>query len=171
MDPGLHTGELDILVGSRPAGFITPAISSEILLRDQIGIVVRRGHPLLAKRKLALKDLTDFQWILPSESHTFTKSCLACFSSAGLRGPSPAVVATSAPFIDAIVSATDFLTFMSVDLVTGTQRAETMTQLKMPGGVWDREIFLFSRNGKVLPPAPAALVDELRSAAGQGGRL
>jgi DNA-binding transcriptional LysR family regulator len=166
--PGLQRGDLDMVLGSRPSSFSDPAVACVPLFRDEIGIVVRRGNPLLRRRRLQLADIALQPWVLPSADHTFTKSCVACFAAAGLMGPVPAVVATSVPFIDNIVAHTDFLTFMPLSLAAAKSRAELMRPLQVAGGTWAREVFLFTRSGVTPSPATAALLEELWARVRQG---
>jgi len=85
--PALRDGELDILAGSRPAAGWPEEIVCTPWFKDEIGIVVRVGHPLQRRRGLTLESLRDSRWVLPPRQHTFTRSCVACFQSAGIAPP------------------------------------------------------------------------------------
>lgn len=163
--PDLLRGDLDLVVGARPANHVDARVAYRPLFRDAIGIVVRKGHPLLRQRRLALADVEDARWILPSPDHTFTKSCLACFGAAGLMGPTPTVVSGSVAFIDTVVRETDFLSFMPLTLVTTPDRRGALAQLKVPGSTWQREAILFQRAGVPSTPAAVELIAALERVA------
>lgn len=160
--PALQAGEIDLVLGPATVAPLEPRLSSTRLFRDEIGIVARRQHPLRRRRGIALRDLVNEHWVLPSPGHTFTKNCAACFSAAGLAVPSPNIVANSLTFIDRIIADTEYLTFMPLSLVATWPRREAMGALKVPGGTWAREVHLFRRSYGTSSPAATALAEELQ---------
>jgi hypothetical protein len=59
-----------------------------------------------------MSGLAKERWILSNADHVFAKTCVACFTAAGVAAPSPSVVATSITFIDQTVFGTDYLTLL-----------------------------------------------------------
>lgn len=163
--PDLLRGGLDLVLGVPPANYADPRVAYRPLFRDEIGVVVRKGHPLLRRRNLSLADIEGARWILPSPDHTFTKSCLTCFAAAGLMVPAPAVVSGSVAFTASVVRDTDFLTFMPLPLLQSAAHRSALVQLRVPGSTWRREAILFQRAGSALTPAAAKLVAALERAA------
>ncbi|MGE4338975.1 MAG: LysR family transcriptional regulator [Pigmentiphaga sp.] len=158
--PALRDGELDILAGSRPAAGWPEEIVCTPWFKDEIGIVVRVGHPLQRRRGLTLESLRGSRWVLPPRQHTFTRGCTACFQSAGIAPPAATIVTTSATFIDHTVANSDALTFMPLDLIRAPSR-QRMAQLRVPGSTWSREVCLFHRANTVQTPIIRALMHEL----------
>jgi DNA-binding transcriptional LysR family regulator len=162
--PDMLRGDLDLVIGVRPANYVDARVAYRPLFRDEIGVVVRKGHPLLRRRNLSLADIEGARWILPSPDHTFTKSCLACFAAAGLMGPTPAVVSGSLAFTAHVVRDTDFLTYMPLPLVQSAGHPGALAHLRVPNSTWRREAILFQRAGSALSPAAAELVAALQRA-------
>lgn len=163
--PDMLRGDVDLVIGVRPANYVDTRVAYRPLFRDEIGVVVRKGHPLLRRRNLSLADIERARWILPSPDHTFTKSCLACFAAAGLMGPTPAVVSASVAFIATVVRDTDFLTYMPLPLIQSAAYRSVLAQLRVPDSTWRREAILFQRAGSALSPATAEMIAALERAA------
>lgn len=167
--PALQRGDLDLLIGSRPETFVDPAIACTDLFHDDIGIVVRKGHPLLRRQQLRLQDLRDQAWVLPGPLHAFTKSCIACFARQGLTAPPATVVSTSRGFIDSIVLNADFLTFMPLSFVATSMNRRGFATLDVPGSTWARTVVLFRRPEAPELPAISALQEALQSVVASDG--
>lgn len=61
---GLATGAHDLLV-VRSVETLPPGLVFEPLYADALGTLVRRGHPLLRRRRLTLDDLLGYRWLVP----------------------------------------------------------------------------------------------------------
>lgn len=61
----LLQGSLDLVIGALRHPAPTSEISQQPLFDDQLGVVVRSGHPLLAKENLQVTDLANLEWIVP----------------------------------------------------------------------------------------------------------
>ena len=85
----LRRGDIDFSLNALPSSLpdelqVTPLIS------DDLCLVVREGHPLLAKRRLRLADLAGAAWMLPGPEVAARRSVEARLVAAGL--PPPRVV-------------------------------------------------------------------------------
>ncbi len=82
----LRNGDIDLAYGMlrAPSGYND--IVEEILFHDPYVIVVRRGHPLSnANKKLTLRDLMAYEWIMPAAGGLRSQSFDQLF--AGVRKP------------------------------------------------------------------------------------
>lgn len=62
---GLLRGEVDCIVGALRDPAPTPAIVQEALFADRLALVVRPGHPLVARQPLRRDDLSGQSWAVP----------------------------------------------------------------------------------------------------------
>ncbi len=63
---GLLCGDIDIIIG----GLNHPAlggVAQEHLFEDILSVVVRKGHPLLARKPLFLAELAAVEWVVPRQ--------------------------------------------------------------------------------------------------------
>jgi LysR family transcriptional regulator of gallate degradation len=71
---GLLCGDIDLIVGG--LNYQLPReVVQEPLFQDSLSVVVRKGHPLLAKRNLTLSDLRGVEWVVPRPG-TPARMCL-----------------------------------------------------------------------------------------------
>src|SRR5215471_18504706 len=66
----LRSGEIDVMIG--PTGLVTdpPDIEREVLLRDTFTVTMRSKHPLARRKSLALSQLRNAHWVMPSTLST-----------------------------------------------------------------------------------------------------
>lgn len=63
--PKLRLGELDVFVGRLEPGYAAPDLETEALYDEPMAVVVRPGHPLLAKRRPGWADLARVPCVMP----------------------------------------------------------------------------------------------------------
>lgn len=73
----LHA-QIDMIVGALRQPLPSPDIQQEVLFDDPLYIVVRPGHPLLAKRRASARQLSKLDWIAPRE-HTPAREAFSQF--------------------------------------------------------------------------------------------
>ena len=71
-----------------PIGVYPPVdgIEEQRLAVDPFTIVVRKGHALAKRRSVSLRQMTNVEWVLPSDHSAFHKQLEALFVVAGLAG-------------------------------------------------------------------------------------
>lgn len=87
---GLRRGEIDLLIGALRQPAPVPEVVEEALFEDDLMLVVRPGHPLLASEPDA-RALASYPWILPREdtpSRLHFETALERLGGAGLARPS-----------------------------------------------------------------------------------
>jgi LysR family transcriptional regulator of gallate degradation len=63
----LRFGRLDIIVGALREPRLAGNVVEQELFSDPYVIVVRRGHPLTTRRRVAVKDLAAHGWVVPQQ--------------------------------------------------------------------------------------------------------
>ncbi|KQQ40520.1 LysR family transcriptional regulator [Duganella sp. Leaf126] len=110
----LQRGRLDFMIGRIPERQSAEGFSYEELGDEPACAVVRPGHPLLAQRKLQLRDISTQPWILPPQGSILRSRCELMFRRAGLDVPVNVIDTTAMLMIKPLLQQTDALNVMPV---------------------------------------------------------
>ncbi|MFC4277972.1 LysR family transcriptional regulator [Achromobacter aloeverae] len=89
LDAQLNDGEIDVFMGRRPPGLL-PGDGHyviENMYEEKTVVIAARGHPLAARRKASLEELTAYPWILPRQQSYSRNIWGEVFVRAGLAPP------------------------------------------------------------------------------------
>lgn len=129
------------------------------LFSDALRVVVRPGHPLLAKRRLSLADLAGQEWILPGPGVMARRQVEARFLEAGLPPPVAAVeVGISTSQLIGLVHRSDLLSLLS-DEMRATGLGADLVPLALPEAVWNRPVGVMTRPQGNLPPLAQRFIE------------
>lgn len=161
--PAVRRGEIEFAVSSVPAISADPDIEHELLHGDLGVAAARAGHPLTKKKRLRLTDLLDYGWVLARRDEIERRVLDDAFLTEGIPPPRPTIETTSTTLMKAMVSNSDFLSFMPSELIQWDLDAGRIAKLEVdiPGAV--RHVGITRRRGDVLSPVAEALVDALRT--------
>jgi DNA-binding transcriptional LysR family regulator len=105
----LLAGTLDFYLGRIPDGLNSRMFTTKIIGEEPISIIVRRDHPLTAKKGLTLKDLADYEWVMQHEGSLLRRTVEAYLIRNGVPLPER-VLSTSSTLLTLVaVSQTDAL--------------------------------------------------------------
>lgn len=162
---GLLNGSLDLMVG--PIG-VYPAvdgIEEQRLTVDPFTIVVRKGHILSKRRSVSLRQMTDVEWVLPSDHSAFHKQLESLFVVAGLGWPGNAIMTNSMMAMKSIAMYSDCVALMPKQLVELERKAGMLVTIRLVEGNISRALGI-SWARKPEPNSPAeAFVRILRDCA------
>jgi DNA-binding transcriptional LysR family regulator len=147
---GLVNGRLDMAVSPTYRENVV-AIHSTVLSRDTLDVVVRRGHPLSARTKVTLRDVSRYPWIAPTMNSSAGSSFLRLFATAGVTTPA---VAMEVEYVSQgalmVVATTDFISFAPSSMPRRQRDARLVVlPLRLP---LDRKIALLTRSGSTWTP-------------------
>lgn len=118
----LERNEVDCIIGRMPAGSAGQLSSKNYFYRPlyefRTCLVARPAHPLARKRKLALRDLAQYEWIL-SRSAVIPQSA---FAAEGLPPPKVRISTASFIFCLRLLSIGDFISTAPCDAAVDAQR-------------------------------------------------
>lgn len=161
----LRSGVIDMVFGAlRPDDFCQGLIL-ESLFEDRLGVIVRRGHPLASRKRLALADLLGEKWILPIPSAPGRRLIDASFQELGLAPPSPSVETGDLAIMRQLLNTSDLLTAISPRQFMFEIQSGSLVKLPVLLGRTSRQIGLTLRNGALLSPAARAVIDSIRATA------
>ncbi len=158
----LRAGEIDFIVGAlRPPEHCQNLIR-EPLLSDTMAIVMRAQHPLLARRRVALRDLMDAPWVLPHLGTPTRTLFEAAWSAHGLPCPSVALETTDLSIIREVLLESDMLTAISPHQFHREIRAGLLLRLPLALPQTRRQIGILRRPDDRPSPGAHLLLDEIR---------
>lgn len=161
----LRRGDIDLSINALPAE-LPEDLAAQPLMADDLCLVVRDGHPLLARRRLRLADLAQAQWMLPGLAVAARRGVEGRLAEAGL--PPPRVVVevnhTAGQLMD-LVRRSDLVSLMSESMLA-TRAGAGLAALPLAEARLRRQIGVVTRAGARLPPLAARMVELLREVRG-----
>jgi DNA-binding transcriptional LysR family regulator len=108
----LQRGNLDFMIGRILERDGTSGLIYEELTEEPACAVARPGHPLMARDKLRLSDISNQPWILPPPGSILRHRFDMMFRRASLEPPSNVVDTTAMLLVAPLLQQTDFLHVM-----------------------------------------------------------
>jgi DNA-binding transcriptional LysR family regulator len=160
--PGLLAGEIDLIVGRlNPIGGLT-GLRQVSLYTDPIRLVVRPGHPALARPGLRLADLMDYPWVLPLERTVLHTELAELFAEAGLGLPADVVECTFSLTVRTLLRETDAIAALP-ELVATTD--DSLAMLPVSLEPVRRHVGVTLPAARPLTPSARLMLDHLQSQA------
>lgn len=129
--PALRRHELDCVIGRLHGQALGPEFQSEALYEEPVLAVVRRGHPLLKKKRLTLADAAAYPWILPLPGMPMRVRLEAEFAAANTRLPVEQVESVSLMINETLLLASDMVSVVSQQLAQHYEQAGTLAALRL----------------------------------------
>jgi DNA-binding transcriptional LysR family regulator len=102
------------MLGRLPTGSIDPLVKRGFFYQPlydfDMCVLAAAAHPLAGKRKVTLRDLANFPWIMPREGANSRYTLSSAFAAAGLPEPNIRLETTSFVVSLQLLSVTDWLT-------------------------------------------------------------
>lgn len=153
---GLLKGSLDVMVGPIGVYAPVPGISEQCLMLDPFGLVVRSRHVLANRRSVSLRQIGDFEWVLPSDQSAFHKQLEALFVVAGISWPTRAIATNSVIAMKALVTQSDCIAIMPRQLVAIEQKAGLLHPIRLIEAGASRALGIsWAQERKLTGPAEA----------------
>ena len=117
IERGLRGRKLDLVVGQRPVPSTDDDVELTVLYHNRLWVAAGATNPWSRKRKIALSDLVDERWCLPTPGHPVERLIINAFLALGLKQPNSVVTVSSATFASRLVASGQYLgVFGSVPL-------------------------------------------------------
>jgi len=157
----LRRGDLDVVFGALPQQRSDEFVT-EVLYVDPVTVVTRRDHPLARKRKVQLKDLLPFPWVLFGPRVYGQDRFNAPFVEAGLVTPTVQVESNSAAFNKYLVMNGDYLSYLPFELIEDELRSGAIAALDVDGVNWPRNVGITYRRRGSMSQAATTFIEEVR---------
>ena len=110
----LQTNQLDCLIGRLPAASADSLTNQgfvfQPLYQTDMCVIAAASHPLASRRKLTLRDLAAFPWVVSREGTNNRHTLMAAFAADGLPPPTIRIETTSFPYSIQMLPVGDLLT-------------------------------------------------------------
>ncbi|MEP6940407.1 MAG: LysR family transcriptional regulator [Rudaea sp.] len=161
----LLDGQLDIVVGRIMDPEVAGDLAFEPLADEPHSVIVRVGHPLTRRRRIAHADLVGYGWIVPPAASVLRARLDAAFLEHGLQPPQNIVETSSLPVITNLLRASDLLTALPIEAVSAYLQSKQLAVLPIALGVRMQEFGIIRRRDQMLTPAAERVLEALRAAA------
>jgi LysR family transcriptional regulator, regulator for genes of the gallate degradation pathway len=158
----LQSGEADFLIGALRDEQIAGNVKQEHLFDDPLSIAVRKRHPLTSRKRVRVKDLAKFPWIMPRAGSPLRARFEAMFADADVEAPTQTVQCNSLIAARAFLLEGDYLMLSSEHQIHYDVRAGLLVTLPHPGGRVMRAIGLTMRRNWQSTRIQSRLLELLR---------
>ncbi|HEY4079778.1 MAG TPA: LysR substrate-binding domain-containing protein [Burkholderiaceae bacterium] len=161
----LRAGELDLVIGRVLDADSVDELCFEPITDEPHSLIVRAGHPLLARSKLQLADLQREAWIMPPPGSILRDRLTALFLSAGLDQPIETVETLALPVVTTLLSQSDRIVALPEELVQSHLDAGVLAVLPFDLGLRMDVYGIVTRRQHQLSPGAEAALQTLREVA------
>jgi DNA-binding transcriptional LysR family regulator len=163
--PSLLVGDLDMVLGRMPEQGRSRALIYEEFYAEPICLVVRRGHPLARKRRIALRELGNEPWLLPLPETTLRRQIERAFLEANAPLPRNIIESVSILTNRALLRKSDCIGVMPYHVALDDVEQGLLSFLPVKLRSIESPVGAILRAPGSLPPAASALLECLRVAA------
>lgn len=161
----LERGEADLVLGRPTEGHSEEELEIQPLLGEAQVAVVRRGHPLLARRKVPLEELVRWPWVLQPPGAPQRSRFESALREAGLHARLDITETASTVATTVLLEASDMAAVMPASLAAHYARLGVLEVLPVDLPLQVPSIHLITRRHRVLSPAAAGFVEVLKARA------
>ncbi|KQB53882.1 LysR family transcriptional regulator [Pseudomonas endophytica] len=161
----LRAGDVDFVFGALRADDYASDLQGEELLTEEMVILARNGHPLLAKR-LQKEDLKGMSWVLPRADTPARLLLEAHFQRIGQPPPEPVVETGDMAIIRGMLMRSDMLAVVSAHQLEYEIASGELQALTLDLQDTQRPIGLTYRINGLPSPAAEALMTLIREVTG-----
>lgn len=158
----LRSGDVDFIFGALRAAEYASDLVGEALLSEEMVVLVRSGHPLLAG-SLGPETLQRARWVLPRASSPARQLLEGSFAELGMPPPRPVVESGDLAIIRGLLLRSDLLAAVSAHQLEREIRSGELGILPWPLRHTARAIGLIQRAGCLHTAAAQALMDAIRA--------
>ena len=161
----LRGGTADLLIGAQREPLMFKDVVQEHLFDDELAIVVRAGHPLLAQKRATVRSLAKYSWIEPRRESPLHERFDTLFRDAGVPAPQSTIECNSLVAARSLLLESDRVMLLSVHQIHYDLTAGLLATLPHPQGRVTRAIGLTTRSHWRPTQTQQALLEVLRARA------
>jgi DNA-binding transcriptional LysR family regulator len=161
----LERGEVDLVLGRPTEGHFEEELRIEPLLAEPQVAVVRSGHPLLERGRIALADLVRLPWVLQPPGSPQRSRFEAALREAGLHARLDITETASTVATTVLLEASDMAAIMPASLAAHYARLGVLQVLDVALPVQVPSLHLITTRHREATPAAAGFIEVLREMA------
>ena len=154
LEASLRSGDLDCIVGAIRDVDQSKNLTTQILFRDRLAVIVRKGHPLETKDNLSLSDLHHYAWVLPNQNTPSRQLFMDVLKNNNLSPPQQSVETSSLSTVRGLLFESDRIAWLSEHQIFYDKQYGILTALPIELKETSRPIGVTMR--AKTQPSPAA---------------
>ncbi|PBJ16490.1 HTH-type transcriptional regulator CynR [Pseudomonas ogarae] len=155
----LFSGRLDMVIC--PQYEADPLLQFHALFDDEAVVVASRHHPLFSAG-YELRDLCQYQWVLPASTVPARRWIDNAFQSRDLPLPQVQIETTSISLLPRLIGETNLLSFLARETLEDVKGVTHLREVRLKETTMKRTIVVFVRAGAYLSPAAQMLLSVLK---------
>lgn len=155
----LFSGRLDMVIC--PQYEADPLLQFHALFDDEAVVVASRHHPLFSAG-YELRDLCQYQWVLPASTVPARRWIDNVFQSRDLPLPQVQIETTSISLLPRLIGETNLLSFLARETLEDVKGVTHLREVRLKETTMKRTIVVFVRAGAYLSPAAQMLLSVLK---------
>ena len=155
----LFSGRLDMVIC--PQYEADPLLQFHALFDDEAVVVASRHHPLFSAG-YELRDLCQYQWVLPASTVPARRWIDNVFQSRDLPLPQVQIETTSISLLPRLIGETNLLSFLARETLEDVKGVTHLREVRLNETTMKRTIVVFVRTGAYLSPAAQMLLSVLK---------
>jgi DNA-binding transcriptional LysR family regulator len=164
-------GRLDFVIGRMPPGMEEQVTLATVIDSEPVRLMVRRGHRLARMAEVTVKDLMDFDWVMPGPEAILTRTVLARLAALGLPQPAQRFATASFLLTLAMVQQSNAIAPLARAVCDqfGTGPDSPYAVLPLDLGIVVEPFGLLTRTGTSLTPAADRIARMIVTGSSEGG--
>lgn len=162
LETSLRNGDLDLIIGATRAPDDSSGIVTEPLFEDELAVIAGAGHPLATSRRVTLKSLLRYGWVLPVRRTPARRLFDEVLARDGCPEPEQVVETSSMALVRGLLLESDRVALLSRHQVYHDEKAGMLVALPIKLTGTYRPIGITRRSNTTLSPAATLFVEELR---------
>jgi DNA-binding transcriptional LysR family regulator len=156
----LLRGEIDFAIAAVPPDFIDENIRVTALVNDEICIVARAAHPIMAVNSPTQQHLSEYEWALQERGGVIWRHFQTLFANANLQAPAVTLTANSVQTLKSVVLSSDLLTMLPRISIRLEEKSRNLRPVPVHAARWRRQVAVLRRvNGPILPSVNLVLAE------------
>jgi LysR family transcriptional regulator, regulator for genes of the gallate degradation pathway len=157
----LRAGDIDFILGALRSAEFASDLEVQPLVDDELGLVVRSGHPLAKRSRISTRDLAKAGWVLPRVNTPNRTLFERALKDRGLPPPQVAVETSDLAVLRGVLLHTDLVTAISPRQLSYELAAKLLVTLPFPLPDTRRVIGITRRSDSLASPGARILMDEI----------
>lgn len=157
----LREGRLDFALARLSPG--ETQLEAQMIAEEPLSLVVRRGHPLLARPILSVDDLLAYDWVMGDDETLLTQTVVSRLTELGLAQPKRRISTSSFLFTLALLNQTDAIAPLATPVVDSFAGNPSVPFVSLPIelGLAVAPFSLVTRAGAQMTPSAQRLIDAM----------
>lgn len=157
----LRDGDIDLLIGlthQNDEDFIAHPIVDDVVV-----VAADHEHPIFQRSRIQMRDLLDWNWVLPVDAIPSRQWLDQAFQLKGLPTPRVQISANSIPLLPRLIGRVHMLSFISRLTLQDPEVGKSLREVQLEETTLTRKLGVTFRKNGYLSPAARRLLELLRS--------